>query len=80
MQKESAFGNVYRISGYAVREHFQSQKKFGIRSATSSYPYAAIAACQMELAPHLTQVSPPTHRFRLCDLEAGDLFDRLKLL
>ncbi len=42
-------------------------------------PYAAIAACQMGLAPHLTQVSPLTHRFRLYDLEAGDFLDRLKI-
>ena len=32
------------------------------------------------LAPHLTGASPPTHRFRLCDLEAGDFLDRLKKL
>lgn len=31
---------------------------------------AASAACQMGLVPHLTGVSPPTHRFRLFDLEA----------
>ncbi len=41
-----------------------------LRCATSSSPYAAIAACQMGLAPHLTGASPPPHRFRLYDLEA----------
>ena len=42
-------------------------------------PYATIAACQMGLVPHLTQASPPIYRFRLCDLEAGDLLDMLKM-
>ncbi len=41
-----------------------------LRCATSSSPYAAIAACQMGLAPHLTGASHPPHRFRLYDLEA----------
>ena len=42
-------------------------------------PYATIAACQMGLVPHLTQASPPIYRFRLCDLEVGDLLDMLKM-
>ena len=49
-----------------------------LRCAASSYPYAATAACQMGLAPHLTGASPPTHRFRLYGLEAWDFLDRLK--
>ena len=49
-----------------------------LRSPASSYLYAAIAVCQMGLAPYLTGASPLTHRFRLCDLEAGDFPDRLK--
>ncbi len=48
-----------------------------LRCAASSSPYAAIAACQMGLAPHLTWASPPPHRFRLYDLEAWDFLDRL---
>ncbi len=49
-----------------------------LRAPASPYLYAAIAVCQMGLAPRLTGASPLTHRFRLCDLEAGDFPDRLK--
>ena len=48
-----------------------------LRCAASSSPYAAIAACQMGLAPHLTGASPLPHHFRLYDLEARDLLERL---
>ena len=40
------------------------------------YPYAAIAACAMELAPRHKEV-PVTHRFFLYDLETENFFDRL---
>ena len=48
-----------------------------LRRTDSSSPYAAIAACQMGLAPHLTGASPLPHHFRLYDLEAGDFLERL---
>lgn len=39
---------------------FSCQRKFEIRSVTSSYPYAAIVACLMGLIPQLTQRIPPS--------------------
>ncbi len=66
-------GDINKSLTKGSQRKFEVPKGHDVRSAASSSPYAAVAACPMGSQPHLTQISPhpPLSSLRL---RSGGLF------